>query len=218
MLDRVHFEQALEAIGFGHGAEFLDVRHTIARELRAQRVHRTHIHECCGKQVGPLGHGAANGDAAGAATLSSEPAGRGVALLDEVFGTGDEVLPGVRLVELLPREMPALTQFATAAHMRNRVDAAAFEPRDRRGAEADRLADAVRAVGVKQRRVRAVELDALLVNDRQRHHHTIVARHLDFDRLESLQVVELADRVKLRIGELPRGAVVDVRAPAPGPR
>jgi hypothetical protein len=118
--------------------------------------------------------------------------------------------------------MPVLTQLAAAPHVRHGVHAALLEPGDLHRIELDRAAQAVRAVAREQRGIRAVELDAGLVDDRERHEHAVVARHHHFLRLEARQRVELADRDQVRVGErrrlAARGGPVVVHLSAARPR
>ena len=55
---------------------------------------------------------------------------------DEVLGRGDEVVEDVLLLEEHPGLVPLLAVLAAAAQVRDRVDAAALEPREERRAEA----------------------------------------------------------------------------------
>ena len=147
---------------------------TSARTMSSAPTCRHHR----GEQVGPLGHRAADQDAAGAAAQDAELGRRGVALRDQVLGAGDEVLPGVRLGRLEAGLVPVLAVDAAAARIGHREHAAGVEPGEPAGAEERLLGDAVARVAVQQRRVAAVERDALLVDDRHRHQRAVVARHL----------------------------------------
>ena len=73
--------------------------------------------------------------------------------------------------------MPVAPELAAAAHVRDRVDAAALDPREQRRREARLLADAVRAVGREQHARAPVAQRALRVHERQRHLDAVVAAH-----------------------------------------
>src|ERR1043165_1265019 len=106
--------------------------------------------------------------------------GAGVLLGDEVLGAGDEVLPGVRLRLTLPGEVPLLAVLAAAAHPCERQDASALKPHQPLRTEAGRsVLDAVSAVAVEERRVRAVTPEAALVEDDERDERAVVALHAD---------------------------------------
>ena len=69
--------------------------------------------------------------------------------------------------------MPGLTEPAAATRMTDREDGAAFQPGDARRAKRRVQDDAVGSVAFEIGRVRAVALDASLINDGKRYHGTV---------------------------------------------
>lgn len=72
-----HGEQAAETVGGGDGAEPLDVGHAVIGGLGAQQVGLAHHVDGDAEQVGALGDGTADEDAAGAAALARQALMRG---------------------------------------------------------------------------------------------------------------------------------------------
>ena len=89
---------------------------------------------------------------------------------------GDEVVEHVLLLQLGAGVVPRLAVFAAAAHVDAGVDEALLEQRDAQRVEARRGRDVEAAVAVHQRRVVAVERQALLVHQEHRHLRAVLAR------------------------------------------
>ncbi len=85
-----------------------------------------------------------------------------------MFGAVDAVAPGVGLVQFLARLVPALAQFAAAAHMGDREYAAEVEPGQHARLESRIDVQAIGAIGLQIERRGSVARHALLVDDRQR--------------------------------------------------
>ena len=98
--------------------------------------------------------------------------------LRDVRPPGNEVLPRVRLGRLFAGSVPVLAVLAAASYVRHGVDPALLEPGQTRGPEGRVEGDAVSPVALEQGRVRAVECDAAWVDDGERYHRAVVARHL----------------------------------------
>src|SRR5207244_6965408 len=108
--------------------ELGNVGHAVGGRFGADCVQHADQRDHGGEKVRPLGHRAADQNAASAAAEDAESRAGGVVLRDEIFGTGDEVLPGVGLGRLVARLVPVVAVDAAAAHVGDSVDAAALEP------------------------------------------------------------------------------------------
>jgi len=94
---------------------------------------------------------------------------RRVLLLDERPSDVHEVVERVRALLQLARLVPVVAELVAAAHVRDRVHEAAIEQRQTRGREVRRHRHAVRAIGVEEKRCRAVLHERTRVDDRHRH-------------------------------------------------
>ena len=87
--------------------------------------------------------------------------GRGVTLLDQMFGHRDEVVEHVLLLLQMPGLVPRFAVFRPAAHVHGHPDAADLEPRRNIGAIRRQRADREPAVAIHHRRMAAVERQPL---------------------------------------------------------
>ena len=138
-----------------------------------------------GKELRRRRHGPAGKHAAGTATRDPQRRRRGIALVDQKLATGDRVFPGVGLAQLASRHPPGIAVDAAAAHVGHCQHATLLQPRDIAGAKAGGFAVAVRPVAQQQRRVGAVQLQPLAMQDGHGHHHAVVAanQHVAHDHL-----------------------------------
>ena len=135
------------------------------------------------EQVRALGQAGADQQAAVGAAADGE-FGRGrVAIGDQPFGGGDEVVEDVLLVVLLARLVPRLAVLAAAAQVGDGQDAARLQPDDLAGAERGRQGDVEAAVAVQVGRVLAVQRQALAVGQEQRDARAVFAGVEDLTRL-----------------------------------
>ena len=127
------------------------------------------------EQIGTLIDHRADQQAAVRSALHRQPCRRRVLVGDQPLGRGDEVVEHVLLLQLGAGVVPRLAVFAAAAHVDAGVDESLFEQRDAQRVEAGRGRDVEAAVAVHQRRVVAVEHDALLVDQEHRHLRAVLA-------------------------------------------
>src|SRR6202042_2285674 len=102
----------------------------------------------------------------------------------EPLGGRDEVVERELLLLLGGRPMPRLAILASAADVRDRIDAAALEPGDDPGPEARRARDAEAAVAVEDGGPLAVKREALLGDEEHRDLGAVLARVEDLLGLE----------------------------------
>ena len=140
------------------------------------------------EEVGPLVQRRADQETAVAAALDRDPSGARVALGDQPFGGGDEVVEDVLLVLLGAGEVPVAAVLPAAAQVRDRQHAAHLEPGEAGRGEAGGQGDVETAVAVEQRRVVAVLLDALAVGDEHRDARAVAALVEDLLRLVAVEV------------------------------
>src|SRR5262249_37343112 len=117
VLDAVHLVERRRFGGVLHGAELRRVRRTVGAELHAHRIRAADGADGRAAQIGPLGDRAADQDPARAGAGARQLARAGVALLRQVLGAGDEVLPGVGLGLLVPGLAPGFTLLRAAARV-----------------------------------------------------------------------------------------------------
>ena len=115
----------------------------------AQHVHHAHCRKGHLGQVGALGHGGADQQAAVGAAGDGQAVVAGVALTDEVFARGDEVVKDVLLLQQHAGLVPVLAELATAAQVGHGVDAALLEQDDVGRGEARGQRDVEAAVSVE---------------------------------------------------------------------
>ena len=90
----------------------------------------------------------------------------GVLVVDEILGTGDEILPGIWLGRLESGLVPRFAILAAAAHVGYGLHTAALIPSTPGRIGARRRAHAVGAVTGDLREIVAVQLQSFLVDDR----------------------------------------------------
>src|SRR5207249_5509568 len=93
----------------------------------------------------------------------------GVLVGNEPFRRRDEIIKDILLLELHPGLVPLLAILAAAANVGRSINEALFEQGEARRTERRRGGDVESAVGIEQRRIVAVEFEALLVNEEHRH-------------------------------------------------
>ena len=114
VVGRVGVER-FELLGIFHRAEFGDVEGAVGIEFDAQHVVDADEGDDRAEQVGTLGEGRAHQQAAIAATDDGKVGRRGVLVVDEVLGTGDEVVEDILLVGEVAGLVPFFAVFAAAA-------------------------------------------------------------------------------------------------------
>ena len=134
--------------------------------LEAQHVHDSDGGETGSVEIGALGETGSDEEAAVGAPCNGEARAGGEFFCDEVFGAGNEVIEDILLLRFHTSLVPFLTVFATAAKIREDIDAAHIEPGDIGGAIGWRERDIEPAVGVEISGVGTVEFDAFLVDDK----------------------------------------------------
>src|SRR5262249_32075455 len=112
---------------------------TVLGVQHAQWVDHADPDLCSGEQAGPLGDHATDQQATHAGAARSELLRRRVLVVDEVLAARDEVAHAVHLLVARAVILPAPSLLASAANMRDRVDATALDPRDTRRGEARQL-------------------------------------------------------------------------------
>ena len=93
----------------------------------AQHVHDTDLGDGDTEEVGTLRHAGSDKQASIGAADDGEKVAGGIALADEVLGSGDEVVEDVLLLHLGTGEMPLLAILAAAAQVNLGIDAALLE-------------------------------------------------------------------------------------------
>src|SRR3954470_4516263 len=126
MVVAAYGEERAEFVFLRDRAELRDVRYAVGGRLGADHVERADHRHDRREEIRPLGHRPADEDATRTAAHDAEPRAGRVLVRDQVFGGGDEVLPGVGLGGLVARLVPVVAVYAAAAHVRHRVDAAAL--------------------------------------------------------------------------------------------
>src|SRR6202050_1972924 len=129
MTIRVHGVEPFETFGIGDGAELGDIWRTVGGKFNAQRVGAAAADQRSSEQVRPLRDSASDQDAAGAGAFTRQALRAGVFVFDQVLSAGDEIVDGVLFGQLVAGAVPLLAVFAATANMRERDDAATFQPR-----------------------------------------------------------------------------------------
>src|SRR4029077_1679383 len=93
-----------------------------------------------------------------------------IAVLDQPFGRGSEIIEDILLVFLHPGAVPFFSELSAAAQVGQRKNATMLSDYHRIGAKLRCLADQESSIAIKKRRPFAIELQALLVN--QEHGNT----------------------------------------------
>ncbi len=117
------------------------------------------------KSVGALELAGGDEEASVGAAVDGEAGGGGVAVGDEEFGRGDEVVEDVLLVLAGAGLVPPFAELAAAAEGGLGEDAAELHPEDAGGGELGHERDAEAAVAVEQGGVGAVEREVAAVGD-----------------------------------------------------
>ncbi len=128
-----------------------------------QHVEHPDTGEGGGKELGSLGHAGTDEQAAVAPAIDRELAGRGVALCNQVFRRGDEIIEDILLVQLRPGTMPGFPVFAPPADVGDGKYTAQFHPGQARQRKAGGLADVKAPVPVEQGGVVPIQHEALAV-------------------------------------------------------
>ncbi len=142
----------------------------------AEHVHDADRREGDTEELRPLGHDRADEEAAVRAPGDGQPVRRGVLLLDEILGRGDEIVEDVLFLVEHAGLVPGLAVLAAAAQVGLGEDAAVLQEDDVGRAEAGRDGDVEAAVGREEGRVLAVELEPFLVDDEHRDFRPVLAR------------------------------------------
>lgn len=155
-----------------------------ARRQRQAGVHHGihHVDEGHGRvhgveQLGTHVDDGAHQQAAGAAALDDEAVRARPFFAHQVVGAVDEVIEGVFLLHQHAVFMPRFAHVRAAADVRLGIDDAPIQQAQAGQAKARFRRDAVRAIRVQQQRRGAVQLDAFLVDDPQRHLHAVARLH-----------------------------------------
>src|SRR5262249_40403716 len=159
-------EERLEALLGLDGAELGDVGRAALRVLEADRVGDAHAWDRRAEELGLLGEGAADGDSPRAGAAAGEARRRRELGVDRGLPAGEEIVDGVLLLRLLAGNVPVLAEVPAAARVRLDEDAALLHEGEDRRREKRLGRDAVGAVAVDERRVRAVTHEPLLRRDR----------------------------------------------------
>src|ERR1700739_4440850 len=107
----------------------------------------------------------AHEQASGAATFDEETIFGSPLLLDEVFGTVNEIVEGVLLVHELAIVVPMLAHVVAAANVRDDESEAAVEQDQARGRKVGGRTETIGTVSVKKERASAIAWKAFLVDD-----------------------------------------------------
>jgi hypothetical protein len=110
-----HGEKCAKAVFCLDRAELGDQVHSDRRRLVANHVERAVGYDRPREQGGPLSERPTYRDPTGTASPRYETLWAGVSFADQVFGTGDEVEPAVRLPRPLSGQMPSATVVTAAA-------------------------------------------------------------------------------------------------------
>src|SRR5262249_33457601 len=143
--------------------------------VKAQHVHYANGRQRGAEQIGSLREASADEQSAVAAAADGQLRRRRIFIGDQPFGGGDEIVKHVLLLRLCPGQVPLLTVFGPASQIGRRVNSAHPHPDQIRNRKRRRQRNAEAAIAVKQRRILAVELQALLVRDEHRHTRSIFA-------------------------------------------
>src|SRR6516164_493213 len=112
-----------------------------------------------------LGQGSAHEQAAVAAALDGQLFRRSVLAVDEVLGAGGEVIKDILLVCPAAGLVPLFAVFAAAAQVGHDPNAALVEPDPTRAGKSGLLAAIEAAVAGQERRIAAVPLRPLALDD-----------------------------------------------------
>mmetsp|Transcript_8507 Transcript_8507/g.24626 ORF Transcript_8507/g.24626 Transcript_8507/m.24626 type:complete len:484 (+) Transcript_8507:196-1647(+) len=147
-------------------------------------VHEGHARDGGGEEVRPHVQHGAHEEAAGAAALAAHLLRHGIAAVDEVLRTADEVVEGVHLVEVLAHVLvPGAAHFRATADMSDGVGDAAVQQREPRRRERRVHRGAVAAVAVEvERHGLALHLLVLAVHERDGDLLSVVRRSHEFLR------------------------------------
>jgi len=148
--------------------------------MEPEHVHDADRRESHPEEVRTLGHDGADEQSAVRAALDRQPVLRGVPFADQVLRRGDEIVENILLVEEHARPVPGFSVLPSPAERRMGVDAAVLEQDDDGRIEGRLHADVEPAVGGQVGRTRAVERQALAVDDEHRNPGSILARVEDF--------------------------------------
>src|SRR5277367_1108654 len=116
---------------------------------------------------------AADRDAAGTGSLDREVSRRRIFLVDEIVGSGHEIIDGVLLRRLHAGLVPRFSTLAATAHMRECDNPSALQPRQQRWIKNWRDSQPVCAIGLKQGWVRTIHGEIFAIKNRQRNHGPI---------------------------------------------
>ncbi len=169
-------------VGLLRVAPLLELRHRQGQRLvehGVDHVDEGNVDQRRLEEVGPLVEDRAHEQAAGAAAADGEPVLRGVALLHQVLGAGDEVAERVLLVQHAAGVVPLLAHLAAAADVRDGDGHAAVHQREAIGIEGVGKGEAVGAVADEEQRALAVAPRGLRVQDGHRHLRATFRRRED---------------------------------------
>ena len=191
VLDRMEGRVAIEVaeVLLAVARSVLDRPSPADRELvEAEHIHDAHGRQRDLEQVGTLGHGRADQQAAVRAAGDGDLVGRGVFLPDEVFGRGDEVVEDVLFIEKHPGFVPGFAVLAAAPEVGKGINAAVLEQDDPGRAEAGKLAYVESAVAGQQDRIPAVLFESFPKDEEHRDPRPVLAGVEDLARLVILGV------------------------------
>ena len=157
MGDAVHLGEGLAFGLIFDGAEFGGVDGAVGGEFEAQGVGAADVADGGGEEIGAFGDGAGDEDAAGAGAGAGEFGRAGVALGDEIFSAGNEILPRIGLGGFEAAAIPGFAFFAAAADVGDGEDDTVQGEIVIANAEGGIEADAVGAVAGEDAGIRAVE-------------------------------------------------------------
>jgi hypothetical protein len=100
-----------------------------------------------------------------------------------------------------PRFVPFRSVLASAPHVRDSQNPAAFEPRQGPWIKVGLHVYRICAISAEKRRMRSVERDSFLVDDRERNIRAVVARRLHLDRFQIVGIIMWPNWLDLRIGD-----------------
>src|SRR5262245_26679434 len=93
--------------------------------------------------------------------------------MDEVFSCGNEIIKDILLVQLHASFVPLLAILGPAANAGRHVDDPLFEQSNPKRAKCRRYGNVEAAITIQKRRIVAVEIQALLVDNKHRHSSAI---------------------------------------------
>ena len=141
--------QIFEARSILHTPKFGNVGRAIGRGFDAQFVRDRNFIQHGGEELRCHIDRHAHRDATRTAATGAKFCRRGIALLLEPRRTIDKVIKRIDFILIFSGEVPLFAVFTTAAHVRVRIDSAAFEKRKPAGVKIRFGRDAVRTVRVE---------------------------------------------------------------------